>query len=204
MKIHKNYADLSAREKLKITQGSIIPRPIAWITTINENGSINLAPFSYFAVFSPTLVAVSFTKLKSRYKDTYVNIMREKEAVIHLGSVDLLAAVDQSSENITYNKSELETLDLNLRESEFIKTPYLEEALVSFEVKLEKAIQFNDDSDTKHDNDVVFMRIINAHLDDTVYDEETGYIDAEILKPISRLGGPNYATIKGIDFKRQY
>lgn len=203
-KIHKDYKSLSSKDKQKITQGSIIPRPIAWVSTINENDSINLAPFSYFAQLSATLVAISFTKPKEGHKHTYRNIMRTHEAVIHLGDVGLLKALDKTSASLPYNESELDGLNLTLKESDHIKTPYIDEALISFEVKLERELEFMSDDYSKVDNNVVFLRILSVHLDDSVYDSETGYIDAKVLRPISRLSGSDYATIKPLNFKREF
>ena len=202
-KIFEDYSKLSRNQKQKITQGSIIPRPIAWISSINENGSINLAPFSYFAVFSPTLLAVSFTKEKDGYKDTYQNLMSKKEAVVNLGDVDLLEQLDKTSKDIAYNESELDLVNLSLGKSQKIKTPYINESKVSFEVKVVEAIQFDDGEDI-HDNDVVFLRIVAAHLHENVYDQENGYILEDVLKPISRLSGPKYGTVKTIDYKRKH
>ncbi|WP_252899125.1 flavin reductase family protein [Lactococcus fujiensis] len=77
-----NVEELDERQIYKLMSGSIIPRPIAWVTTQNRSGLVNVAPFSFFNVVSsqPPLVSIAFTAKK----DTFNNIMATKEAVIHL------------------------------------------------------------------------------------------------------------------------
>lgn len=89
-------------------KGSVIPRPIAWITTLNEIASVNLAPFSFFNVISPTLLAVSFQKTNDKQKDTFLNLVREKEAVIHIVDESLLEVMDQTSASLAVNESEVD------------------------------------------------------------------------------------------------
>ncbi len=203
MKKYYKYTELKKKEQQKITQSSVLPRPIAWITTLNENGTVNLAPFSYFSQFSPSLLAVSFTKEASGYKDTYLNLIREKEAVVNIADVSLLKQLDESSRDIPYNTSELEGSGLHVDQGIEVKTPPIKEALINFEVVLEDEMAFSD-LDGNADNNVVFLRIVSVHIDDSVFDEEKVYVLSEQLRPIARLGGPNYSTIKPINFKRKH
>ncbi len=199
-----DFKDLKVSEQRKISQGSVIPRPIAWVSTINENGTINLAPFSYFSQLSPTLLSVSFLKQKGESKHTYLNIMRTKEAVVHISTFDQIDLIDESSMDLNYNESEADILNIEMSDSVLINTPRIKDAPISFEVKLEDTLDFNKSGTDQIENNVVFLRIVGVHLSSEVYDEESGYILIDKLNPISRLSGPNYGIIKQIDYKRKH
>ena len=193
-----------AKSRSKIVKGSVIPRPIAWISTLNSDGSINLAPFSFFNVISSTLLTVSFQKNQAEQKDTFVNLVREKEAVVHIVDESLIKAMDATSLPLERNKSEMDLVDLTLSPGIKIKTPGIKEALVRFEVKLEQTISLEDYEYKYEEANLVILRVIAAELDDDVYDKEKGYILADKLKPIARLGGSDYAGIKKLAFTRKY
>lgn len=199
-----DFKDLKVSEQRKISQGSVIPRPIAWVSTINENGTINLAPFSYFSQLSPTLLSVSFLKQKGESKHTYLNIMRTKEAVVHISTFDQIDLIDESSMDLNYNESEADILNIEMSDSVLINTPRIKDAPISFEVKLEDTLDFNKSGTDQIENNVVFLRIVGVHLSSEVYDKESGYILIDKLNPISRLSGPNYGIIKQIDYKRKH
>lgn len=204
-KYYFDYFDLEKKDRHKISLSTIIPRPIAWITSINENSSINLAPFSFFTVLSSTLLVVSFSKEdESKYKDTYVNLLREKEAVVNIGNIDTLDLIDKSSKPIVYNESEVDLLKLNIKDSTKVRTPYLSEALVSFEVKLEKNLEFNYLDSDDLENNVAFLRIQAVHIDKSIFNLEKKYIDFEMLNPVSRLNGANYGKSIKLAYKRNY
>lgn len=200
-----DYLELDKKDRHKISLSTVIPRPIAWITTLNENLTINLAPFSFFTVLSSTLLVVSFSKEeKDKYKDTYQNILREKEAVINIGNIDTLDLIDKSSQPLNYNESEVNLLKLNTNKSNKVRTPYLEEALVSFEVILEKTLDFNHLDSDDLENNVVFLRIQAVHIDKSIFNVYKKYIDFNKLNPVSRLNGANYGKSIKLAYKRNY
>lgn len=207
MKFLKHHIDFDLIDhelRTKIVKGSVIPRPIAWITTLNEDGTVNLAPFSFFNAVSPTLLAVSFQKTEIRRVDTFVNLLREKEAVVHMVDESMLKSMDASSEVLEKNKSEVDYLNLELSPSLKIKTPGLKDALISFEVVLEETISLKDYAPEEGGSNLVILRIKASHVDDSVYDSERGYIFADKLKPVARLGGHDYSAIRLIPFKRKF
>ncbi|SEK61861.1 NADH-FMN oxidoreductase RutF, flavin reductase (DIM6/NTAB) family [Carnobacterium iners] len=203
-KLKIDFDTIDEASRMKLVKGSIIPRPIAWITSSNENGSINLAPFSYFNVISPTLVIVSFQRNGEQQKDTFVNISREREAVIHIVDESLISAMDISSTPLARNKSELELTDLNLSPSMKVKTPGIKEALIRFEVVLEESLTLKDYDKNKEEADLVILRVIASVIDETVYDLKQGYVLSEVLRPVARLGGTDYAGIQSLPFKRNF
>jgi flavin reductase (DIM6/NTAB) family NADH-FMN oxidoreductase RutF len=199
-KLRIDFDEIDEAVRSKITKGSVIPRPIAWITTLNETGSVNLAPFSYFNVISPTLFAVSIRRLGSQQKDTLVNLLREKEAVIHIVDESLIAEMDQSSIALEVNESEVDLCNLTLSPSVKIKTPGLEAALVRFEVVLEQSIPLLDYDKENEEANLVILRAVASVIDDKVYDQEKNYILTDQLRPIGRLGGSNYTKVEVIEF----
>ncbi|MEG0496383.1 MAG: flavin reductase family protein [Carnobacterium sp.] len=203
-KLKIDFDKIDEKNRMKLVKGSVIPRPIAWITSLNEDASINLAPFSYFNVLSPTLVAVSFQRDGDKQKDTFLNISREKEAVIHIVNESLIDAMDVSSKPLERNNSELELTNLHLSSSMKIKTPGIEEALIRFEVVLEESIALKNYEKNHEEADLVILRVIGSIVDEKVYDSKQGYVLSDVLRPVARLGGTDYASIQTIPFKRQF
>lgn len=202
-KLKIDFDTIDEISRMKLVKGSIIPRPIAWITSLNEDKSINLAPFSYFNVVSSTVVVVSFQRNDDKQKDTFVNIAREKEAVIHIVDESLIDAMDISSTALERNKSELELTNLTLSPSMKIRTPGIKEALIRFEVVLEEAITLKNYEKDEEEADLVILRVIGSIADEKVYDSNKGYVLPEALRPVARLGGTDYAGIQLLPFKRQ-
>lgn len=203
-KHYEDFDSIDPSRRAKIVKGSVIPRPIAWVTSLNPNGSVNLAPFSFFTALSPTLLAVSFQKNENFQKDTFLNIIREQEAVIHLVDESLIDVMDQTSFPLEFGKSEMELVNLTLTSSNKIKTPGIKEALIRFEVKLESTLELKDYDHKEGEADLVILRVIAAEMDDQVFDEDKAYVLAEKLNPIARLGGNAYAGIKILDYKRKF
>lgn len=202
--IKLDFETLDHKTRQKIVKGSVIPRPIAWITSLNETGSINLAPFSYFNVISSTLLMVSFQTNAGKEKDTYINLMREKEAVIHIVDESLLELMDDSAAPLAFNESELDKNGLSIEESFKISTPSLKEALIRFEVKLEKSLSLNNYENTEKEANLLILRIVAATINKKVYNQTNQYILAEKLKPVARLAGSGYSGLKVLNFKRKY
>lgn len=179
-----NFDKVDDKTKKKLVQASIIPRPIAWVESKNEDGSTNLAPFSYFNMLSPNFIAISF----QGQKDTYRNIVREKEARVHSVSLDMLEKMDQTGLGLEVGDSEAEKFDIDL--DTMSKT--------SLGVSLEEEINLSDGSN------VLILKVNSAKISESVYDRQKGYILADKLNPVARLAGPNYAKIQELDYQRKF
>lgn len=203
--ITKNFNRISAKERKKIVQGSVIPRPIAWVSSLNSDDSINLAPFSYFSMLSPSMVSVSVLRDAGIMKDTSRNVLKNREAVIHISDITLIEELDLSSKRFLENESEVDITKLTLVDSKTIKTKGILEAKIRLEVVLEKHIELIDFNGTDIEADLLIFRVNFAHLKKEVFDEEKGYVLHEKLRPLARLSGPSYAEIVEVkDFKRNY
>ncbi|HHX07379.1 MAG TPA: flavin reductase family protein [Erysipelothrix sp.] len=203
-KLHFDFSKINAKARLKLVQGSVIPRPIAWVSTRNENGTINLAPFSYFNMLTDSMVSISFQMKDQHHKDTYHNLLSQKQGVIHIVDGSLLEKMDVTGMPLERNQSELQFVDLNLASSQIVETPTIKEALISLEVKFEQEILLTSSISDDVDAHLVLLRVVGMSVDSSVFNAEKGYILADVLNPVARLAGPNYGKIVPIDYKRQY
>jgi flavin reductase (DIM6/NTAB) family NADH-FMN oxidoreductase RutF len=183
-----NFEDLKRAEKYFALSSIITPRPIAMVTTLNANGTDNLAPFSYFNAVStePPCLMISFSSGRDgTKKDTLINIEREKEFVVHIAQADQQTIVEESSDSLPYGESEREKLGLTLTPSTWIRTPHVTEFKVAYECVLEKIVEIGT-------NTVVFGRVVGMHChEDVLQKDEHGQAipraDSKTLNPLARM-----------------
>lgn len=203
--ISRNFKDLSSQERAKIVKGSVIPRPIAWISSLNEDGSTNLAPFSYFSMLNSSTMSVSFRRENDTQKDTARNILRSGEAVVHIADRSLIAALDLSSKPLPPGESEVELTGLTLTGSTTVRTPAISEAKIRLEVTLQQHLELDNFEGDEIESDLLLLRVQAAHIRSDIYDKEKNYINHDLLDPLARLGGPYFAGIDPIDgFEREF
>lgn len=192
--------DLSGKENYKFLTGSIIPRPVAWIATRNEEtGKINLAPFSYFSIVSkePALISVSINRVAGEPKDTAYHLLQNREAVVHIVNDQLLEEMNQTAANLPREDSEFDLLDQTLVDSHYIEVPGIEAAPVRLETKLYQHIPVTDSNGTVI-SDLLILEVLRYGFAENVFDEEHQYILPMALNPVSRLAGINYGHLDGI------
>lgn len=189
-----NPDDLNAKDTYKLLIGAVVPRPIAWVSTISSKGELNLAPFSFFTVASrkPPILAISIGpgvgEREGTVKDTLTNIREQKQYVINIATAALGNEMHRSSENLTSDINEFEHTGLTPVASEVVQAPRVEEAPISMECELHDIIQLGGDH-------LVLGRVVRYHVKDELY--EKGRIDLEKLAPIGRLAG-NYSLVDQI------
>lgn len=176
------------RENYKLLVGTIIPRPIAFVTSKSEDGIVNAAPFSYFNIVSsnPPMLSVSVQRKGDDKKDTARNVLAGKEFVVHIVDEENVFEVNETAASLPPNESEIDVTKLTLVDSEEIDVPAVEQSKVRFECVLHQAIDLPN-------TDLLIGRIVRIHVDEVIY--ENGRINAEVLKPVSRLAGTNYARL---------
>lgn len=189
-------SSLSAKDKYKLLTGSVVPRPIAWITSRAIEGNINAAPFSYFNIVSsePPLIAVSINRTEGHCKDTARNILENGEAVIHLVSGDLVEKMNTTAASLEPHMSELELAELQTEPSDIVNVPRIKGTKIQLEAKLTQHIPITNDENAIV-NDLLIMRILKFHFDEEVLDSQNLYILYDKLDPMSRLAGNNYGTL---------
>ena len=182
--------DLSPEATYRLMSGIVVPRPIAWITTVSEDGVVNLAPFSCFTFVSnkPPLLGVNIGRKAGQRKDTGANIHALGEFVVNIGSASQLDAIHESSVEHAPEVSEAELLGLATEPSERIRPPRLRDAPVSMECRLEQVVPFG-----RGGSEFMVGEVLVFHLRDGLYRNRK--IETLELDPVCRIGGPNYATL---------
>ncbi|MFL0583117.1 flavin reductase family protein [Solibacillus silvestris] len=185
---------ISERENYKFLIGSIIPRPIAFVTSISEDGVVNAAPFSFFNIVSsnPPMISVSIQRKKGEPKDTARNIRAKEQFVVHIVDTENVEQVNKTAANLPPDESEIAVAGLSLVKSEKIDVPGVKEAKVRLECVLEKALELGGD-DENAGCDLIVGKVVYYHIEESLY--EYGRIDPKGLGAISRLAGNDYAKI---------
>ncbi|MFB5197651.1 flavin reductase family protein [Neobacillus sp. KR4-4] len=184
---------MSERENYKFLIGSIIPRPIAFVTTISKEGVLNGAPFSYFNIVSsnPPMISLSIQRSAGRQKDTARNIIESKEFVIHIVDELNVDNINKTAANLPPDQSEIDLAKLTPLDSVKISVPGVKEAKIRMECTLEHSLELGG-LDTPG-CDFIIGKVVQFHVENDIY--ENGRIDPRGLAAVSRLAGNNYAKI---------
>ena len=184
---------LSDMQNYKLLSGSIIPRPIAFVTTQNLKGDINAAPFSFFNVVhhTPPMIAIAVQRTKGNRKDTSINIEQSGEFVVHITDEAIVNDVNETAAPLEYGVNELKRTSLSMIDSDLIKVPAIKEAKVRFECKLHQIVQLGNKD---NGSDLIIGEIVVYHIDEEVYFEDSK-IDANQLNPVARLAGNDYSLL---------
>jgi flavin reductase (DIM6/NTAB) family NADH-FMN oxidoreductase RutF len=188
MRIDPAYLDPETAYRL-IT-GVVVPRPIAWVTSLSGDGVLNLAPFSAFTFVSPKppMLAISVGRKGKTYKDTAQNILNNEEYVVHIADSSLMDAVHESSTEHPPDVSEVEELRLSTLPGERIKVPRLAAAPVAMECRFRQCLEFGETRSR-----LIVGEVLVFHIRDGLLNN--GKIETEALDPIARIAGPRYARL---------
>jgi flavin reductase (DIM6/NTAB) family NADH-FMN oxidoreductase RutF len=182
--------ELGAEIAYRLLIGIVVPRPIAWVSTLGVSGNVNLAPFSAFTFVAPKppMLAISVGRKGGIYKDTARNILATEEFVVHIADQPLLEAVHASSVEHPADVSEAELLGLETRPSVLVKPPRIGAAPVAMECRLTHCIEFGETRSR-----LIVGEVVMIHARDGLV--RNSKIETAELNPICRLGGPKYATL---------
>jgi flavin reductase (DIM6/NTAB) family NADH-FMN oxidoreductase RutF len=190
-----NPADLTHQSVYKILTGSILPRPIGWISTIDSNGRPNLAPFSFFnAVCArpPTVLFCPMIRsLNGQPKDTLNNVRATREFVINIFGEELVHEMNASSVEAPAELNEFEFAGLETAPSLAVRPPRVRKAPIHFECKLNQIVEISREPGGGF---IVIGTVIHMHLDEKVL-EGTDRINLSALKPVGRLAGNYYTRV---------
>jgi flavin reductase (DIM6/NTAB) family NADH-FMN oxidoreductase RutF len=178
----------------KLLTGTVIPRPIAWVATIDENGIDNLAPFSFFNIVSenPPHLMFSTVRTGNKNKDTLNNILANQQFVVNLVTQDVVEKMNTTSQSVAPNINEFELANVTPIESIYIKPKRVKESLVQFECEMVHHYFIEN-----HQNGgacIIIGKIITMHIDDSIL-MENHKINLEKYKPVARLAGSNYSKL---------
>ncbi|MFP7255605.1 hypothetical protein CHH91_13195 [Virgibacillus sp. 7505] len=192
-----NANDLSAKTHYKILTGSIIPRPVAFVTTKSpESEVVNAAPFSYFSIVSanPPLISISIQRAAGKQKDTARHAIGSGELVVHISTESIVDELNKTAAALPSEESELDHTSLTLTPSTYVSVPGITEASIRMECTLYDHLEIRD-NDGAITADLLLAKVAGYHLSPEVYDENTGYLDAKAIQPISRLAGNDYSKL---------
>ena len=176
----------------------ISPRPIGWISSRGEDGSVNLAPYSYFNAISeqPPMVIFSSAPLSSSgYKDSIRNVIETEEFVVNIVSSALGNAMNITSGGLSYGESEFAAANLEMADCETVSVPRVAASPAALECKLWKVVKL-----PKPDNADAGIMVVGTitciHIDDAVIKD--GRVDVTAYQPLARLGYMDYARITNV------
>lgn len=184
-------ADLSGKDPYKLLVGSVVPRAIAWTSTVDTAGARNLAPFSFFTVASATPPTLCISVAGSRrpdtpVKDTLANVRATGELVVNIARADLLEQVNDTASMVPRDVDEFEAAGVTPEPSTLVVPPRVAEAPVAMECELERIV------DDVGDYALVLARVLLWRFEDGLRDGT--YVDMAALRPLGRLAGPRFAT----------
>ncbi|MDY0394528.1 flavin reductase family protein [Virgibacillus halophilus] len=190
-----NPSSNTAKENYKLLIGSIIPRPIAFVTSLSAEGILNGAPFSFFNAVGedPPMISLSINRIDGRKKDTTKNILETKEFVVHIADEDNIEQINQTAASLPSNQSEIELAGLTPVKSNNISVPGIQESKIRMECILEHAITLGEQDSLR---DFIIGKVVQFHFADDIY--TNGKINPRRLGAVSRLAGTNYASIGDI------
>ena len=192
-----NLADFSPNQRYHLMTQTIIPRPIAWALTDSGNGSFNLAPFSYFTAVSsapPILMLSVGKKPNGDSKDTLVNVINNKKMVIHIASDKHAQLVTKTAETLAHGESELHNTNISTTEFAGFSLPRLAQCDIAYGCELYEIKELGDVPQS-----LIFVEVKQVYINDNVADideKQRIKVHADRIKPLARLGGGEYATIK--------
>ncbi len=185
--------NMDRREAYGFLTSSVVPRPIAYVTSLKDKNIINGAPFSYFNVISttPPLLVISVGMRGETRKDTAVNIEKQRAFVVNMVEASWIEKANLSSKNLKPHDSEVALTGLTPIDSETIHVPGIKEASVRFECTLNAVYPVHHDA--KKTGEIIIGHIKRMHVrHDLIKD---GVLNPHLYAPIARLGGTHYAHL---------
>ncbi|MGZ2428382.1 flavin reductase family protein [Rhizobium redzepovicii] len=193
MAISFDFKELSERERYKLMIGTIIPRPIALVTTVDEHGRINAAPFSFFNCLSadPPILAIGVeNNADMSFKDTGHNIRMTEVFTVNIVSFAIAEAMHVCGARYPRGVDELKEAGLTAMPGAKVASPWIAEAPAAFECRRHVTLELG------RSRQIVMGEIVYAHYQDGVVDPERLHVDPAAVDAIARLGGDTCATIR--------
>lgn len=191
-------AELARRENSRIVKSAVSPRPIAWVSTIDEDGRDNLAPYSsynYVSYAPPVVVFNASRKENGDLKDSARNALDTGEFVVNVVMKSMAEQMDRTSENLPRGESEFDLAGIERADCSAVAPPRVANAAVSFECTLY-------DSKSVYEKTMVFGDVRRYHIAERVLTD--GELDMRKLDTVGRLGGPYYTNAERMELERKY
>ena len=169
----------------------VCPRPIGWVTTLTRNGTVNLAPYSFFNLVSGYPPVVIFSS--GPKKDSQTNAEETGEFVYNMATWELREVMNASSADFAGHESEPEKLGLEMIPSLKVKPPRVARSPVHFECKYMKTVDLVGSDGKKNRSSIVIGEVVGIHIDDSLI--TNGMVDITRARPIARLGYMDYCVV---------
>ena len=183
--------DLPPLDAYRLLSSLVVPRPIAWLSTLGSDGTHNLAPFSFFNAVagSPPTVMVSIGQRKGAPKDSLRNIQETGEFVVNLVGEELVEAMNLTAGEYDYDVDEFAIAGLESAPSMEVRPPRVAQAAAALECRATQFIPVEGSTYT-----MVFGQVVRYHLREGLL-RPNGLADPQILRPVCRLAADEYATL---------
>lgn len=189
--------DLTTQEFHDLLQGAVAPRPIAFASTIDRDGNVNLSPFSFFNLFSTNPAILIFSSSRrvrdNTTKHTLENVLEVPEVVIHVVHFGMVEQMSLASTEYEKGVNEFDKAGFTQVKSSEVKPPRIKEAHVAFECKVNEVKSLGGSGGA---GNLVICEVLVAHVNEAVLDE-MGVIDPRKLDAVARLGGNWYSRASG-------
>jgi flavin reductase (DIM6/NTAB) family NADH-FMN oxidoreductase RutF len=184
MRAEYDAALLDRTTVYRLLTSTVVPRPIAWVSTVSADGVDNLAPHSFFTISSIEPPIVQFTSVGR--KDSLRNVEATGQFVINLAPESLFEEINQTATDFPHGLSEFDAVGVAREPSARVKAPRVADSPVALECELHRTLVLGDCT-------VVFGRVVHAAVDDTVLDSD--HPEVTRLRPLARLGKDEWSTI---------
>ncbi|MFO7925337.1 MAG: flavin reductase family protein [Halobacteriota archaeon] len=196
--IEYDAREIGTDENARIIKTAITPRPIAWISTVDDGGIKNLAPFSsynYVGSSRPVLMFSSAPRAAGDTKDTVDNVLATEEFAVNVVTEPLLETMDKTAASLPSEESEFDFAGIERAECRQIGPPRVADAAVTIECTLYDVLDV-------YDRTVILGDVRHYHVSEDVL--TNGKIDSRKLPTVGRLGGPYYTVSEPVGFERQF
>lgn len=188
MRIETDPDQLSSTDFYRLLTNLVIPRPIAWVSTVDAEGRTNLAPHSFFTVASANPPVVQFTSVGR--KDSLRNIEQTKQFTICFAARHQLEAINATATEFEAGRSEFREVSIATEPSRLVAPPRVADSPAALECELERIVEVGDSF-------LVLGRVVNVAVSDNVYNDQRRP-DAQLLNPVARLGGSQWSALGDI------
>jgi len=194
--MHLETTDIEPEAGHDLLKMLVVPRPIAWITTLRPDGIVNLAPFACYTMlgFGPMTIGLGFARVRGVHKkDTLRNIETGREFVVHSVTEDVLDRVVDSARSAPSGVSKARETGLTLAPSTAVAVPRIVECAAAMECQCEDITRIG------IGHDLVTARVVAVHLDPSMF--PNGHPDYSRFRPVGRLHDEYFATLGDIIYR---
>lgn len=190
---HFDFAELTERQKYKILIGTVIPRPIALVTTVNREGAPNAGPFSFFNVLThdPAIVAIGVENYADmRFKDTARNIRETGEFTVHICDDAMVEQMEICAIKFGPKVNEIEHAGLHTVPGTAVKSPRILEAPAALECRRYMTLELGPA------REIILGQVIGVHVRSDAVNPENHHIDQMKMDAVGRMGGHTYTRTR--------